>query len=404
MNAAAPAAPRIALVAGEASGDQLGAGLVESLRQRFPGASFAGVGGPRMQAAGLEAWHDCSELAVMGLAEVLKHLPRLLRLRRALATRLLQWRPDVFVGIDAPDFCLGLEARLKRHGIRTVHYVSPSVWAWRASRARRIGRSADCVLCLFPMEPEFYRQHGVDARFVGHPLADRMPLQPDAAAARAALSLDPAAPLLAVLPGSRQGEIERLADPFLRAAMELAEHVPGLRVVVPAANLACHAAIGEHIARLGCEDLVRMVDGHAARAMTAADVVLVASGTAALEALLAKRPMVVGYRIAPLTHALVTRLRMMKVDQYSLPNALARSVLGHAEPLVAECMQDECTPPRLVEALLPLFEQRRQTTARLMPQYQRIHEVLRQDADASAAAVVAELLLHPAGALPRVAS
>ncbi|MEG3157497.1 lipid-A-disaccharide synthase, partial [Lysobacter zhanggongensis] len=214
---------RIALVAGEASGDLLGAGLVEQLRRRWPNAHFVGIGGDAMRAACTETWFDASELAVMGLSEVLRHLPRLLLLRRELRQRLLDWQPDVFIGIDAPDFNLGVERWLKQrrgtNGLpRTVHYVSPSVWAWREKRAEKIGLSADRVLCLFPMEPPIYQRHGVDARFVGHPLADAMPLEPDRAAAREELRLDPARPLLAVLPGSRVGEIERLAGDFLAAA------------------------------------------------------------------------------------------------------------------------------------------------------------------------------------------
>ena len=211
MNAPGPAprasGPRIALVAGEASGDALGAGLVAELRRRFPGAQFAGIGGDAMRCAGCQTWNDASELSVMGLAEVLRHLPRLLRLRREFRERVLAWRPDVFVGIDAPDFNLGVERWLKRRGVRTVHYVSPSVWAWREGRAARIGASADRVLCLFPMEPAIYARHGVDARYVGHPMADEMPLEPDRAAARARLGLPPDAPVLAVLPGSRLGEV-----------------------------------------------------------------------------------------------------------------------------------------------------------------------------------------------------
>src|SRR5690348_2708391 len=241
-------APRIALVAGEASGDLLGAGLVSALRRRYPDAKFAGIGGDAMRGAGMDAWHDASELAVMGLSEVLAHLPRLLRLRRALRERVLAWKPDVFVGIDAPDFNLGLERWLKRRGVRTVHYVSPSVWAWRESRAAKIGASADRVLCLFPMEPPIYAQHGVDAVFVGHPLADAIPLDPDRAAARAALGIAVHDPVLALLPGSRLGEIERMLPVFLDAAAGVAAEFAELRVLVPAANAACRAAI-ERIAK-----------------------------------------------------------------------------------------------------------------------------------------------------------
>ena len=208
---------RIALCAGETSGDQLGSGLVAALRERFPDAQFAGIGGEGMRAAGVDTWHDANELAVMGLAEVLAHLPRLLRLRKAFRQRVLDWQPDVFIGIDAPDFNLGVERWLKQRGLRTVHDVSPSVWAWREDRARKIGESADRVLCLFPMEPPIYARHGVDAVFVGHPLADAIPLQPDQAAARAALGVGEG-PSLAVLPGSRLGEIQRMLPVFLDAA------------------------------------------------------------------------------------------------------------------------------------------------------------------------------------------
>ena len=345
---------RVALVAGEASGDLLGAGLVAALRERLPGAEFAGIGGQAMRDAGLQAWHDCSELAVMGLAEVLRHLPRLLRLRRGLRARLSDWQPDVFVGIDAPDFNLGLERQLRQRGIPTVHYVSPSVWAWREGRAARIGESADRVLCLFPMEPPIYARHGVDARFVGHPLADAMPLEPDRAAARARFGLSMHDPVLAVLPGS-------------------AAATPG-----------CRAMLERQLAASGLEG-VRLLDGDARAAMEAADVVLLASGTAALEAMLAKRPMVIGHRIAPLTHALVRRLGLLKSRFVSLPNVLA------GEALVPELLQDDCTPANLAAAVLHWFEQP-EAAAALRPRFRALHESLRRDASASAADAVAGLL------------
>jgi lipid-A-disaccharide synthase len=386
-------APRIALVAGEASGDLLGAGLIAQLKQRFPGARFAGIGGPGMRGAGFEAWHDCSELAVMGLAEVLRHLPRLLRLRRSLAARLLAWQPDVFIGIDAPDFNLGLERRLKSHGIRTVHYVSPSVWAWRAGRAAKIGRSADRVLCLFPMEPPIYARHGVDARFVGHPLADALPLAPDRGAARAALGLPDAAPVLALLPGSRLGEIARLGEIFRQAAERVASEVPGLQVVIPAATPACRATIETMLAAAPVRPAaaVTVLDGRAHEAMIASDVVLLASGTATLEALLAKRAMVVAYRISALTHALVQGLGLMKTDRYSLPNALA------GETVVPELMQADCTPEKLAAAVLDWL-QAPQRIAALQPRFEAIHRTLKRDASARAADAVAELLAPAARA------
>lgn len=377
---------RIALVAGEASGDLLGAGLVTELRRRWPDAQFAGVGGDRMREAGFDAWFDAGELAVMGLTEVLRHLPRLLRLRAQLRRRLMDWKPDAFVGIDAPDFNLGLERWLKQRGIATVHYVSPSVWAWREKRAEKIGRSADRVLCLFPMEPPIYARHGIDARFVGHPLADTMPLEPDRAAARDALGLPHDAPVLAVLPGSRLGEIERLGALFLEAASRVSSAMPGLRVVVPAANAACRAAL-ERLLSSPAHPApgVRLIDGQARTLMIASDAILLASGTATLEAMLAKRPMVVAYRLAPTTYRLVKGLGLLKVDRYSLPNVLA------GEALVPELMQDDCTPARLADALLHWLRDPDAARA-LRPRFLDLHRQLRRDASAQAAEAVVDLV------------
>jgi lipid-A-disaccharide synthase len=378
---------RIALVAGEASGDLLGAGLIQELRARFPDAEFAGVGGQQMRAAGMAAWKDCSELAVMGLAEVVRHLPRLLRLRKELKQRLLDWNPDVFIGIDAPDFNLGLERALKQQGVRTVHYVSPSVWAWREGRAAKIGRSADLVLCLFPIEPPIYQRHGIDARFVGHPLADIFPLHPDSGAARTALGLAAEVPILALLPGSRLGEIRRLLPTFLEAATRLSQSVPGMLVVIPAANAECRLAIASQLAAIDLKN-VTLLDGQAHQAMIASDVVLLASGTAALEAMLAKRPMVVGYRISALTYRIVMALGLMKINHYSLPNVLAN------EPIVQELMQGECTADNLVDALRLWFDNP-EARSTLEPRYLAIHERLRGNASVSAAAAIAELLAKP---------
>jgi len=385
---------RIALVAGEASGDQLGAGLIAELKQRFPEAEFAGIGGAQMRAAGLDAWHDCDELAVMGLAEVIAHLPRLIRLRRRLRSRLLAWRLDIFIGIDAPDFNLGLEKKLKAAGIRTVHYVSPSIWAWRENRAAKIARSADRVLCLFPIEPPIYARYGVEARFVGHPLADAFALEPDRAAARTQLGLAIDSRVLALLPGSRASEIRRLLPDFLGAANILARAIPGLQIVIPAANSACWNAINEIADTSDLQP--RVLDGRAHEAMIAADAVLLASGTAALEALLAKRPMVVGYRIAPLTHFIVKFFGLLKVDRYSLPNVLADS------PLVPELMQDDCTAEKLAAALLIYFTDPAAEAA-LLPRYRSIHQSLRRNANVEAANAIAELLAQPAGTSPGVA-
>ncbi len=375
---------KIALVAGEASGDALGAGLIDELKRRFPHAKFAGVGGALMRKAGLDAWHDSSELSVMGLAEVVRHLPRLLALRRSLCRQLLAWQPDVMVGIDAPDFNLGLERKLKRAGVRTAHYVSPSVWAWREGRAAKIGRSADLVLCLFPMEPAIYARLGVVARFVGHPMADQFALVPDRSAARLVLGVPEQIPVLALLPGSRLGEIRRLLPVFMETARRLAQQLPDLQVLIPAANGNCRQLIEQQLADPP-SDHVRVLDGNAQQAMIAADVVLLASGTAALEAMLAKRPMVVGYRISALTYRLVMALGLMKINRYSLPNVLAN------EPIVPELMQGECTADNLVPAVLHWFNDA-QARAGLQPRYAAIHEQLRGNASARAAAAIAELL------------
>lgn len=377
---------KIALVAGEASGDQLGAGLIAELRARFPDASFAGIGGPAMRAAGLEAWHDSQELAVMGLAEVLAHLPRLLRLRWRLRKRVLAWKPDVFIGIDAPDFNLGVEKWLKRRGVRTVHYVSPSVWAWREERAAKIGESADRVLCLFPMEPPIYAKHTVDARFVGHPLADAIPLEPDRRAARHGLAVPEQGPVLALLPGSRLGEIAKMLPVFLDAADLIAQRIPSLLILLPAANPQCDAAIREQLLlqpQLAAR--VRVLDGDAQRAMIASDVVLLASGTAALEGMLCKRPMVVGHRISPTTYRIVTRLGLLKSRFVSLPNVLADA------PLIPELLQHDCIPEKLAASCLRWFGQP-QTVEALLPQFIELHRQLRCDASARAADAVAELI------------
>ena len=323
----------------------------------------------------------------MGLAEVLRHLPRLLRLRAGLRRRLMDWQPDVFIGIDAPDFNLGLERKLKQAGIRTVHYVSPSVWAWREGRAAKIGRSADRVLCLFPMEPPIYQRHGIDARFVGHPLAEAFEAVPDRRAARERLGLAQDIPVLAVLPGSRQGEIQRLWPTFINAARLVTLQMPGLAVAVPAADPACRAAIEAGLAKSQLAN-VALYDGQAHDVMVAADVVLLASGTAALEAMLAKRPMVVGYRISALTYRLVMALGMMRVSTYSLPNVLAN------EPIVPELMQHDCTPENLAESVMLWFRDE-DARATLLPRYEHIHAKLRGNADAAAADAVAELLAGP---------
>ncbi|MGY0557354.1 MULTISPECIES: lipid-A-disaccharide synthase [unclassified Lysobacter] len=387
-------AKRVALVAGEASGDLLGAGLINQLQQRWPGAEFVGIGGPAMRETGMETWFDASELSVMGLAEVLRDLPRLLRLRREFRRRVLDWKPDVFIGIDAPDFNLGVEKWLKQRGVRTVHYVSPSVWAWREKRAAKIGSSADRVLCLFPMEPEIYARHDVDARFVGHPLADEMPLQPDRALARQVLQLDQERPLLALLPGSRVGEIERLGADFLGAAAQVLAAEPTLQIVVPMANPQAHEAfqrvLAAHPDREALAPALREITGRARTLMVASDVILLASGTATLEAMLAKRPMVVGYKVAPLTYRLVKGLGMLKVDHYALPNVLAGT------EVVPELMQHDCTPEKLAAATLRWLHDPAAAEA-LQPRFLALHQTLKREASAQAADAIVDLVAEANG-------
>ncbi|WP_297528995.1 lipid-A-disaccharide synthase [Thiohalobacter sp.] len=369
---------RLGLVAGEMSGDLLGGALLEALAERCGSLEVSGICGPRMQAAGCRSLYPLASLSVMGLVEVLRHLPGLLRLRRQLARRLLAERPAVFVGVDAPDFNLGLERRLRAGGIPTVHFVSPSVWAWRRYRVRRIARSVDLMLTLFPFEADFYREAGVPVRFVGHPLADEIPDRVDASAARAALGLGEG-PLIALLPGSRRGEVGRLADVFLGAARWCLEQRPSLRFVAPMASAEVRADFEAALSRQDGRLPVTLLDGRAREAMAAADAVLLASGTATLEAMLLKRPMVVAYRVAPLTHRLLRRL--VAVDRFALPNLLA------GETLVPEFIQDRAQPEALGSALLGWLDN---ATARkaLVARFDALHHQLRRDAARQAAEAV----------------
>ncbi|GAA0709129.1 lipid-A-disaccharide synthase [Dyella marensis] len=395
MSSAAETPIVIALIAGEDSGDQLGADLIVALRKRYPGARFAGIGGARMQAQGFESWYDIRELSLFGFAEVISHLPRLLRLRKELVARLIAAQPAVVVGIDAPDFNLGVEQRVRAAGLRTVHYVSPSVWAWREERAARIGRSADRVLCLFPMEPAIYARHGVDARFVGHPLADRFALVSDRVGARDFLQLPQNAPVLAVLPGSRASEVAKLGRVFLDAARRVAAQLPGLRIIVPAANTRVHATLKAMLGEgPGNDDTPILLDGRAHEAMLAADVVLLASGTATLEAMLAKRPMVVGYRVSPISYRIARALNMLKTDVYALPNILARACgLGERAMLAPELMQDDCTPEKLSAAVLALFQDS-QRRGEIVAAFEQLHRALRGELEGEAGDHAADAIIE----------
>ncbi|MEO7773248.1 MAG: lipid-A-disaccharide synthase [Steroidobacteraceae bacterium] len=378
------AAPCIALVAGEASGDLLGAALIEALRELAPLARFVGVAGPRMRAAGCEVIAPSEELAVMGLAEVLAHLPRLLRLRFGLRRKLSALRPDVFVGIDAPEFNLGLARQLKRAGIPTVQYVSPQVWAWRQGRVRSIGQSVDLVLCLLPFEAQFYEKHALRAVFVGHPLADSYPLHTDRAAARAALGLATDACVVAILPGSRLSEVKLLGPPFARAASDLSKlrADPKLEFIAPMASPAVRDVFERTLRGAGV--VVRLLDGQAPLALAAADVVLVASGTATLETLLSKRPMVAAYRMNSVTAFVLRQLGLVKVRYFSQPNLLTTT------PLVPEFLQEQVKPLELARALSTQLDDRAGRPA-MEAEFTRVHDQLRRGGAALAARAVLEL-------------
>ena len=372
----------IALVAGETSGDILGAGLIRALKAKHPDARFVGVAGPRMQAEGCESWYDMEELAVMGIVEVLGRLRRLLTIRRDLTRRFTALKPDVFVGIDAPDFNITLEGRLKQRGIRTIHYVSPSVWAWRQKRVFKIGRATNLVLAFLPFEKAFYDRYDVPCRFIGHTMADAMPLQPDKAAARRELGIAAEALCLALLPGSRRAEVEMLSADFLKTAMLLREKWPQLEIVVPLVNAQRRAQFEQIKAEVAPDLPMHLLDGKGREAMVASDAALLASGTAALECMLAKCPMVVGYRMKPFTFWLAERL--VKTDYVSLPNLLA------GRELVPELLQDDCQPARLAAALDPLLGAG-EMRERLLATFTELHQQIRWNADEQAAQAVLEL-------------
>lgn len=372
----------IAIVAGETSGDILGAGLIRALKARMPDARFVGVAGPRMQAEGCEAWYEMEELAVMGIVEVLGRLRRLLHIRADLTRRFTELKPDVFVGIDAPDFNITLEGKLKRRGIRTIHYVSPSVWAWRQKRVFKIGRSTDLVLAFLPFEKAFYDKYNVPCRFIGHTMADAMPLDPDKNAARDALGIAHDARCLALLPGSRGAEVEMLSADFLKTAQLLRERWPDLEVLVPLVNAKRREQFAQIMTDVAPDLRIHLLDGQAREAMIASDAALLASGTAALECMLAKCPMVVGYRMKPFTFWLAKRL--VKTDYVSLPNLLAQ------RELVKELLQEECEPEGLAAALTPLLEGG-EKSHEMHDTFRHLHEQIRCNADEQAAEAVLEL-------------
>jgi lipid-A-disaccharide synthase len=375
---------RIGIVAGESSGDILGAGLIRAIRERRPDATFEGVAGPLMQAAGCKALYPAETLSVFGLFEVLRHLPRLLKVRADLTRHFTADPPDVFIGIDSPDFNLGLEERLRRRGIPTVHYVSPSIWAWRPKRVFKVGRAADLTLAILPFEPPLYDKHGFKATFVGHPLADSVPAQPDRRALREELHLPQDGQVLAILPGSRLSEVQRLAPVFLETAAWLSQQKPGLRFVIPAATPALNQSLKRQIRMLQPDLPVTLVEGHSQEVLGAADAVLLASGTAALEALLLRCPMVVAYKVSSLTYNVVMGLGLLKIRNVSLPNLLAE------RDLVPEFMQAHANAEELGPAVLKLLDDKQAREAQLRG-LEALMGVLRVGADSRAAEAVLAL-------------
>ena len=379
--------PTIAIIAGEVSGDILGAGLIHALKARYPHAKFIGIGGERMIAEGFETLFDMEELSVMGLVEVLKHLPRLLKIRRSIIEQLSALKPDVFIGIDAPDFNLDLELKLKQRGIKTIHYVSPSVWAWRQKRVYKIAAATNLVLAFLPFEKAFYDRFNVPCRFIGHTMADAIPLKPNRDEACQLLNLDSTQRYVAMLVGSRGAEVEFLSEPFLQTAQLLHQRYPDVKFLVPLINQKRRQQFEQIKQRVAPELDMILLDGNARAAMIAAEATLLASGTAALEAMLCKSPMVVGYRMKPFTYFLAKRL--VKTKYVSLPNLLAD------EMLVPELIQEDCNPTKLAEKLsLYLSEDKSAVQNRhvLLQRFAELHQRIQCNADQQAAQAVIDLL------------
>ena len=379
--------PTIAIIAGEVSGDILGAGLIHALKARYPNAKFIGIGGERMIAEGFETLFDMEELSVMGLVEVLKHLPRLLKIRRSIIEQLSALKPDIFIGIDAPDFNLDVELKLKQQGIKTIHYVSPSVWAWRQKRVYKIAAATNLVLAFLPFEKAFYDRFNVPCRFIGHTMADAIPLKPNRDDACQLLNLDPAQRYVAMLVGSRGSEVEFLSEPFLQTAQLLHQRYPDVKFLVPLINQKRRQQFEQIKQRVAPELDMILLDGNARAAMITAEATLLASGTAALEAMLCKSPMVVGYRMKPFTYFLAKRL--VKTKYVSLPNLLAD------EMLVPELIQEDCNPTNLAEKLsLYLSEDKSAVQNRhvLLQRFAELHQRIQCNADQQAAQAVIDLL------------
>ena len=391
--AAAPAAsapqtsPFTAMVAGEASGDLLAGLLLEGLRQRWPELASAGIGGPHMARHGFDAWWPHHKLAVHGYGwEVLRRYREIVGIRSQLQARLLAHKPDVFIGVDAPDFNLDLERNLRAQGVKTVHFVCPSIWAWRAERVEKIKRSADHVLCIFPFEPELLARHGISATYVGHPIANVIPLEPDKAAARTALGLQAADQVLALLPGSRVSEIKHLAGPFFEAAKRILQAQPGTKLVLPAVP-ALRGLIEQLAAKAGMLDHVQIINGQSHTVLAACDVTLIASGTATLEAALYKRPMVIAYRMGWLSWRIMRGKQLQ--PWVGLPNILS------GEFVVPELIQDQATPQALSEAVLQWFDAMDHQPAKiaaLQHRFLTLHHTLKRDTSILATDAIEKIL------------
>jgi len=373
---------RIALVAGEASGDLLAGHLMAALKARLPAVEFVGIGGPKMQAQGLDAWWPMDALSVMGYWDALKHYREIAGIRRQLKKRLLRDKPDIFIGVDAPDFNLGLETDLKRAGIKTIHYVSPSIWAWRGGRIKKIGKAVSRVLALFPMEPPIYEQAGIPVTYVGHPLADIVPLEVNRNQVREKLQLPRDIPIFAMLPGSRRGELEQMAATFVQTAQRIREQLPNAQFVVPLATRETRLQFEMAIYQEKAGEIpFRLLFGHAQDAFGACDVALVKSGTSTLEAALYKRPMVITYRIAKFSYWLMKR--MAYLPYVGLPNVLAGRFV------VPEVLQDDANPEKLAEQLLALYADK-DKAEEIEEAFTDIHLQLRQNnAETAARAVIA---------------